>query len=61
MAGIDPREIKLMTMAEVASQFGVLPATVYQWTMDGCPSINKNGNMMFLLKDVLLWKRGFVK
>lgn len=61
MAGVDPREFKPMSMAEIARQFGVTSAAVYQWTMDGCPCVVKNGNMSFLLKDVLKWKRGFVK
>lgn len=57
MAGIDPREIKLMSAVEIAQQFGVRPATVYQWSINGCPCSNHQGETRFLLKDVIKWKR----
>ena len=58
---IDPRETKLMSLSEVAKQFGVTVQTVYEWTFNGCPSRNQHGNPMFYLKDVIAWQRTVTK
>lgn len=58
---IDPRETKLMSLSEVAKQFGVTVQTVYGWSFSGCPCRIQNGNPMFLLKDIIAWQRTVTK
>lgn len=55
------KEVKMMSMAEVAKQFGVTVERVWKWTFDGCPSKNVNGTPMFWLSDVVRWKRTVTK
>ena len=57
MAGVDPNEIKLMTLAEVAKAFGVSVSTVYGWTTSGCPTSTVGGQYFLRLRDVIAWKR----
>jgi phage terminase Nu1 subunit (DNA packaging protein) len=57
MAGSDPNELKLMTLAEVARAFGVTTNTVYTWTLNGCPTSTGGGQYFLRLQDVILWKR----
>lgn len=58
MAGVDPRELKLLTLAEVATAFGVSVSTVYGWTTNGCPTSSVGGQYFLRLKDIIAWKRG---
>ncbi len=58
MAGANPKELELITTSEVARLFGITTTSVYQWTVNGCPCQIKNGKYMFLLKDILAWKKG---
>lgn len=58
MAGSDPNELKLLTLAEVAKAFGVSVNTVYTWTLNGCPASTVGGQYCLKLKDVIAWKRG---
>lgn len=57
MAGADPKELKMLTMAEVAQAFGVSVNTVYTWTLNGCPTSTIGGQYYLQLKDVIRWKR----
>lgn len=57
MAGADPSELKLMTLAEVAKAFGVSVSTVYGWTTSGCPTSTVGGQYFLRLRDVIAWKR----
>lgn len=51
------KEVQMMSMAEVAKQFGVTVERVWQWTFNGLPSKNINGSPVFWLRDVIEWKR----
>lgn len=55
------KEVQMISMAEVAKQFGVTVERVWQWTFDGCPSKNVSGTPMFWLSDVIRWKRQVTK
>lgn len=57
MAGVDPNEIKLLTLTEVARAFGVSVSTVYGWTTSGCPTSVVGGQYFMRLRDVIAWKR----
>lgn len=57
MAGSDPNELKLLTLAEVARIFGVSVSTVYGWTTSGCPTSTVGGQYYLKLKDIIAWRR----
>jgi phage terminase Nu1 subunit (DNA packaging protein) len=57
VAGANTEEIKNLTIAEIAQQFGVSVTTVFGWTMQGCPVTTVKGQHHLKLKDVIRWKR----
>ena len=58
MAGKDPKELEWMTVASIASTYGVRYMTVTEWALKGCPHKKlPDLQLRFRLKDVIEWRR----